>query len=157
MPSCFRSLSLRFVVLCLAATSLTGCSKKSPQRLYGMNCGICHHSGDGMPGSVPPVRGRINIIASTPEGKRYLADVLINGLSGAIVVDGKPYDSYMPSFDRLKDEEIATILNWLSARGDTKPAPTLTAADIAEARARHISTPKVSAERAELHKKSLIP
>lgn len=156
MMSCYRT---RPAALVLGALSLflAGCSPKSPKSLYGSNCGICHHSGDGMPGSVPPLVGRIDRIASTPEGRKYLADVLMNGVSGPILANGAPYEAEMPPFRYLKDEEVAQILSWLSARGATQPAPVLTKEDIAAARAVRKSAGMVAEERENLNKLFPIP
>ncbi|QDH16374.1 c-type cytochrome [Swingsia samuiensis] len=124
----------RFLLfLCI---SLACCGKKSPgQTAYGPNCGICHHGGKGMPGEIPPLVGRLDIIAQSPEGRRYLADVLLNGLHGPFTTQGYTYNYSMPSFrDRLNDQEISEILNWLISRGETKPSPIITPQDIAHAR-----------------------
>lgn len=136
---------------------VAACSPKSGSSLYGTNCGICHHGGDGMPGAVPPLVNRIDHIASTPEGRRYLADVLMNGVSGPIKAHGAAYSAEMPPFRYLKDEEVAAILTWLSQRGNLKPAPTISAADIATARADRKSAGKVADEREELDRIHPIP
>ena len=136
---------------------VAGCSPKSGKSLYGSNCGICHHGGDGMPGSVPPLVGRINHIASTPEGRGYLADVPMNGVSGPIKANGATYNAEMPPFRYLTDAEVASILNWLSARGDPKVASPMTAADIATARAERKSAGKVASEREALNSAHPIP
>ncbi|MFT9458186.1 MAG: cytochrome c [Acetobacter orientalis] len=153
---CLRSVFSMLMLggLCL---TLTDCSRKNPKSLYGSNCGICHHSGDGMPGSVPPLVGRIDKIAATPEGRHYLANVLMNGVSGPIMANGEPYNAEMPPFRYLKDEEVAKILTWLSARGTVKPAPEITAQDIAAARSNRTSSGKVADEREALNKTAPIP
>ncbi|GBR57651.1 cytochrome c-552 class I [Acetobacter senegalensis DSM 18889] len=110
-----------------------------------------------MPGSVPPLVNRIDQIASTPEGRKYLADVLMNGVSGPIKANGAPYSAEMPPFRYLKDEEVAAILTWLSQRGNLKPAPTISAAEIATARADRKSAGKVAGEREELDRTHPIP
>lgn len=152
-----RPTLLSVVMLGALSLSLTDCSRKSPKMLYGSNCGICHHSGDGMPGSVPPLVGRIDKIASTPAGKQYLANVLMNGVSGPITANGQPYNAEMPPFRYLKDDEVAQILSWLSARGTTQPAPEFSAQDIAAARANRISSGRVATERENLNKVTPLP
>lgn len=147
----------RGVMVVVAGFLLTACSPKSPQSLYGNNCGICHHGGDGMPGSVPPLVGRIDKIAATPEGRRYLADVLMHGVSGKIMANGQPYNAEMPPFRYLKDEDVARILNWLSARSGAASAPTLSAQDIATARGANKSAGQVADEREALNRQHLIP
>lgn len=140
-----------------AVLLLAGCSPKSPKSLYGNNCGICHHGGDGMPGSVPPLVRRIDKIAATPEGRHYLADVLMHGVSGRIMANGQPYNAEMPPFRYLKDEDVASILTWLSARGGREKAPAISPSDIAAARGAAKSAGQVADERDALNRQHPIP
>jgi len=41
-----------------------------------------------------------------------LINVLLNGLSGSIVVSGKPFNGVMPKHDFMSDEEIAKVLTY---------------------------------------------
>jgi len=124
--------------------------------LYGSNCGICHQAGAiGVPGQFPPLKGRVDKIASSPTGKAYLTHVLINGLSGSIQAGGTTYVGYMPSFKALPDDQIAAILTYVASLGDTKPAPTFAASDLAESRAKPMPGSAVAAERKGLG--ALIP
>lgn len=131
---------------------LSGCSRhKSDHYLYSSNCGICHHGGQGMAGSVPPLIGRVDRIAAMPDGRRYLASVLINGLSGPITASGQKYSAEMPPFRYLSDDQIARILSWLSAQGSTRPAPVISAQDVADARAHRIGASGTTTLRAEMN------
>ena len=56
----------------------------------------------------------------------------------------------MPSFKQLPDADIASLLTWLSSRGDSKPPPAIEAADIATARGKPMSSPDVAKERKAL-------
>nr|WP_245825204.1 cytochrome c [Neoasaia chiangmaiensis] len=137
---------------------LSGCGKQPPgRRLYGPNCGICHHGGAGLPGEIPPLVDRLDVIAQTPEGRRYLADVMLNGLAGPIMANGEKYNFGMPSFRRLDDQQIALILNWLIARGETKPAPVMTPHDIAEARKHRLDPQSTHKERDQLSRIQPVP
>lgn len=130
---------------------LAGCKPKTPgQKLYGFNCGICHHSGGGQPGEFPPLVGRLDVIAQTPEGRKYLAAVMINGLNGPITAGGSSYDFSMPPFSRLSDKDLALILNWLISQGKTTPSPTISPDLFSEARAQKIGSVKVHKMRGEL-------
>ncbi|GBQ69195.1 cytochrome c-552 class I [Ameyamaea chiangmaiensis NBRC 103196] len=124
--------------------------------LYGSNCGICHQGGAvGVPGQFPPLKGRLDKIAASPAGKTYITHVLVNGLSGSIQASGTTYVGYMPSFKALPDDQIAAILTYVASLGDTKPAPTFEASDIAAARATPMAGSAVAAERKGLG--ALIP
>lgn len=123
--------------------------------LYAANCAMCHQAdGIGAPGQYPPLKGRIDKIAASAEGKHYLADVLVNGMAGRIEAGGASYVGYMPSFKQLPDADIASILTWLSSLGaslgDSKPAPVIEAADIAAVRSQPLSAPVVAKERKTL-------
>ncbi len=149
---------LRLLPLLAVVMFLNGCSRhKSGHFLYGSNCGICHHGGQGMAGSVPPLTGRIDRIALTPEGKRYLAAVLMNGLSGPIKANGVAYEAEMPPFRYLSDEDAAQILTYLSSQGTTKPAPVITAVDVAEARAHRVGASGVATLRETLGQSNPLP
>ena len=119
--------------------------------LYAANCAMCHQAnGVGAPGQYPPLKGRIDKIAATAEGKHYLAEVLVYGMAGRIEAGGASYVGYMPSFKQLPDADIASILTWLSSLGDSKPAPVIEAADIAAVRGQPSSAPVVAKERKAL-------
>ncbi|NVN43168.1 cytochrome c [Asaia siamensis] len=142
----------------IATLALAGCGKKSAgQKLYGPNCGICHHGGSGLPGEVPPLAGRLDIIAKTPEGRDYLARVMLNGLDGPITANGGHYNFSMPSFRRLTDEQLSLILNWLISRGTTTPAPVITPDIFAAARKEEIGSNRVHDLREHLSTQGRIP
>lgn len=119
--------------------------------LYAANCSMCHQAGGiGAPGQYPPLKNRIDKIASSSEGKHYLAAVLVNGLVGRIDAGGATYVGYMPAFKQLPDADIAAVLTWLSAQGDSKPPPVLAAADITTVRGQPLSSSAVAKERKAL-------
>jgi len=45
--------------------------------------------------------------------KTRLLNVVLKGLNGEIVVNGKPYNGLMPAHNFLKDEEVANILTYI--------------------------------------------
>ncbi|MCB9663072.1 MAG: c-type cytochrome [Alphaproteobacteria bacterium] len=78
--------------------------------LYGIHCVACHQAGGtGIPPAFPPLAG------SDYEGfldpKRH-AGIIINGLSGEIVVNGTTYNGMMTPFGQLSDLEIAAIATY---------------------------------------------
>lgn len=126
--------------------------------VYNANCSVCHQAGGvGMPGQFPVLKGRIDKIASTPEGKKYLADVVLNGLHGPIQAGGVAYAGFMPSLKALSDDDIAAVLTYVASLGDTKPAPTFTADDIKAARAAPKKGAELQAERNALNAAHPIP
>lgn len=84
--------------------------------LFSQNCASCHGSNAaGMAGVFPPL---INSewVTNNPS---VPIRILLNGLSGAVAVNGQTYQGIMPSFRaRLGDAEIAAILNYLRSQSD---------------------------------------
>lgn len=119
--------------------------------LYATQCSTCHQAnGIGVAGSYPPLKGRIDKIAASVEGRHYLADVLVYGMLGRIEANGTSYYGLMPPFKRLPDADIASVLSWLSTLDDSKPPPVISAADIAAVRSKPISLSEVASERKAL-------
>ncbi len=78
--------------------------------LYSSYCASCHKdSGLGVTDIFPPLAGS-EYVTGEPN---KLIKVVLNGLSGEVTVKGKKYDQQMPSFNFLKDEEIAKILTYI--------------------------------------------
>lgn len=77
---------------------------------YNLYCGTCHlPDGKGDGNRFPPIHGSEWVSGN----KKKLIEVVLNGLSGNITVNGKPYNGVMPPHDFLKDEEIAQILTYI--------------------------------------------
>ncbi len=75
-------------------------------------CMQCHQeTGLGVPGSYPPLVGSEYVLGD----KRRLVAVLLNGITGELVVKGKTYNSQMPSWKLREDEEIAAVLTYIRA------------------------------------------
>ena len=78
--------------------------------LYNKYCGACHMAnGKGDGSRFPPIAGSDWVSGD----QKRLIDVVLNGLSGPIEVNGKPYDGTMPPADYLEDEQIAQILTYV--------------------------------------------
>lgn len=93
------------------------------QQVYTNNCSSCHQpSGLGLSGAFPPLKGNPRI-----EDTDYLREVIQNGLSGPIEVNGETYDAVMPSFGTLDDDQVDAVIaflqNDLVVPGGTPPAP----------------------------------
>jgi mono/diheme cytochrome c family protein len=85
------------------------------------SCIQCHQeTGQGMAGSVPPL---VNSEFVTGDPRR-LAAILLNGLNGEFVVNGQTYNSQMPAWGAVRDdEEIAAVLTYIRVQwGNKAPA-----------------------------------
>jgi nitrite reductase (NO-forming) len=91
--------------------------------LYNGTCSVCHQqNGAGLEGVFPPLANSDYLMADT---ERAIA-VVLNGLTGEVVVNGNTFNSVMPPMSQLNDDEIANILtfalnNW-GNDGDTVSA-----------------------------------
>ncbi|MEO8755882.1 MAG: c-type cytochrome, partial [Casimicrobiaceae bacterium] len=96
-------------------------------------CAACHQpEGRGLPGTFPPLAGS-DYLANASADK--LAQHIVNGLQGEIMVNGSTYNGVMPPMGNLTDEEIAGALSfigtsWGNDRGPVSPG------DVARARTR---------------------
>ena len=150
-------MTARLLVVALLVPVAAGAAPSGAE-LYTQQCSSCHQANAaGLAGQYPPLRNRVDKIASTPEGRHYLADLLTHGMAGAIQVGGDTYVGYMPAFSHLKDDEIVAVLDWVSALGDSKPPVTIAEADIAAARGRTLTAAGVAQERKALDAQHPLP
>ena len=103
---------------------------KAGQALFAGTCSTCHQAnGAGLPGVFPPL-AKSDWLASNP---KKAIDVVLNGLTGPVKVNGQDYNSVMPPMNQLNDDEVANILtyvlgSWGNAGGK------VTKAEVAERR-----------------------
>jgi nitrite reductase (NO-forming) len=85
-------------------------------------CSTCHQdNGEGMAGVFPPL-AKSDFLLANPQ---RAIEVVLNGLSGPVTVNGKPYNSVMPPMSQLNDDEVANILTYaLNSWGNQGPAVT---------------------------------
>lgn len=118
--------------------------------VYARNCASCHGAqGAGVAGSFPPLAGHAADLAAVAGGRTYLINALLYGLQGQIVVDGRSYNGNMPAWNRLRDEEIALVLDHV-VTWDGGEDPGFTPAEIAAERGRGRTAADVLALRLEL-------
>jgi nitrite reductase (NO-forming) len=83
---------------------------KFGRNIYQQNCAACHQAdGKGIPRAFPPLA---NSDYFNADWKRVI-DVVKNGKSGAITVNGTPYNGVMPSLG-MSEEDIANVLTYVS-------------------------------------------
>lgn len=79
------------------------------KKIYMQGCFACHQgNGEGVANAFPPLAKSDYI--SSDENKAI--DALLHGLSGEITVNGKKYNSIMPS-QQLSDQEVANVLTYV--------------------------------------------
>ncbi len=117
------------------------------KKLYNGNCANCHQSsGDGAPGSYPPLGGSEYVVGS----KERLAAIMLAGISGPITVKGASFGTQvMPGWaGNFTDEKLADIMTYIRASwGNTANA--VKPEEVAAARtkfAAHLATPYSEAD-----------
>lgn len=105
-------------------------------KIFSNNCAVCHQAtGLGQPGQYPPLAGSDWVVGEQASVAR-LSRILINGLGGNLVVNGKNYNGQMPAWGNvLKDNEIAAVLSYIRTNAEWKNTSTpVTLAEVQEAR-----------------------
>lgn len=102
--------TLAGAAMIMAGTFQAQAGDPAPAELYQQNCGACHQkNGQGLKGVFPPLAGSDYF----KEDKSKLMDVTLNGLQGAITVNGVDYNNIMPAMSYLTDDELASILTYV--------------------------------------------
>jgi mono/diheme cytochrome c family protein len=117
--------------------------------LYAANCVACHQpDGNGSEGLAPPLAGVLAKRAQSPNGREYLAQVLVSGMVGKITSRGVKYDGAMPAAT-LSDEELAAVMGYVLTTFNmvSQPMPTEL---FAAARARAMTPAAVRQQRARV-------
>ncbi|MDZ4698409.1 MAG: cytochrome c [Rhodothermales bacterium] len=117
------------------------------EEVYLHNCMDCHQDGAGTPGLVPPLDGA-PWVDGYPD---RIIRVLLNGLTGEVVVEGVTYNGVMPGWrNLLSDEEIAAVLTYIRSAWDNDAGP-VTPEEVATIRAATAdrTTPWTAAELAD--------
>lgn len=124
-------------LLCLAlALPLSSSWAADGKTLFNDTCGLCHQPGGvGSPGLAPPIADRVLFARLGDSAARYVAGVMLAGMSGTLEIDGVQYTGLnMPSQGRMSDEELAVIGNYVLSEINGSAAA-LTPAMVAEIRA----------------------
>ncbi|WP_201676535.1 c-type cytochrome [Ramlibacter monticola] len=103
------------------------------QAFFERQCAACHQKGGtGLAGLAPPLAGALGPVLAAPEGRDYLLQVMVNGLSGKIVSKGQLFNLAMPPQGGFSDPELADAARYVaSLNGSTA---SFAAEDVARAR-----------------------
>ena len=129
--------STRWTMALLVLAGLAAPAAAEPRGAFVARCSMCHQAGgEGLAGQFPRLAGRAAGIAQSPDGRKYMARVVLYGMVGPISIDGKPLMGVMPGMASMDDAEIAEILSHAVTLGKpAKPAKPFKAAEIAAVRA----------------------
>lgn len=117
-------------------------------------CQGCHQpNGAGIPGVFPPLAGHVPDILAAKDGRTWLIQLMLWGMSGEITVKGAKFNGVMPGYRQLGDADLAALLNHISTQwGNKIPAGQrpFTAAEVQAQRAKTLSAAQVNAARKAL-------
>lgn len=110
------------------------------QAHFANTCAACHQpNGQGIPSVFPPLAKSDFLARLSQQDKDRLIAIPLHGLNGKITVNGTDYNSVMPQFSQLSDDQLASILTYvLNTWGN--PGGKVTADEVARVRARAPAT-----------------
>ncbi len=88
-------------------------------------CAACHlDDGSGVPGLFPPLAGHVQRFFESPDGRSYLARLVLGGTNGNVDILDARYAGVMPSVvGDLSNAQVAALLNDLVRRfGAAEPS-----------------------------------
>jgi len=104
--------------------------QQAGEKLFAGTCSVCHQAtGQGLEGVFPPLAKSDFLMSDL---KRAIG-IVLNGLNGAVTVNGKTYNSVMPPMSQLNDDEVANILTYVRNAWGNEDA-TVGAGEVAEIR-----------------------
>lgn len=78
--------------------------------VFMQTCAVCHQTnGQGLPQVFPPLAGSDFLMADKARSIR----IVLQGMSGPIMVNSTKYDSVMPPIVQLTDEQVANVLTYV--------------------------------------------
>lgn len=95
------------------------------KNLFAGTCASCHQpSGQGLPQAFPPLAGSDFLARNS---KEKVIKTVLGGLTGPIRVNGKDFNSVMPPWSHLSDDDVANVLtfvfnSWGNEIGEVSPA-----------------------------------
>ena len=123
----------------------------SGAELFAAHCQACHQAaGEGTPGIAPPLAGTLAKRAALPEGRAWLVQVLVSGLTGPITSRGEPYNGVMPPAAALSDAEVAAVLGHVLTQFNGVGGALPQAADVTSARSRSVKAAELRQQRKRL-------
>ena len=116
------------------STVATAAAAPDGRQLY-QRCAVCHQpTGQGMPGTFPPVA--LSEWAAAANAALPIR-VVLHGLQGPITVKGQKYNGTMPAFGTgqpMNDADVAAVLSYVRSSWGNK-ASAVSAEDVAKERA----------------------
>lgn len=124
--------------------------------IFDAHCAACHQAqGTGIPGAFPPLAHHVPQLLAVAKGRSYVEHVVLDGLQGAITVNGATYNGVMPAWGpQLSNQQIADVLNYVAtAWGNVPPAGQgpFTTSELKQARSEQLAPHQVHQLRQKLN------
>jgi mono/diheme cytochrome c family protein len=122
----------------LAASHSVLAQDAAGQAFFDRNCAACHQPGGvGQAGLAPPLAGVLAPLLAHDEGRHYVLQVMVRGVSGRLVSRGETFNLAMPPQAGFSDSELAEAARYVAALNGSsvKFAPE----DVARARAEAVT------------------
>jgi len=123
------------VVIVLVLTrfngKVMGAQSADGKGIFALNCAVCHGARGQGGGPYPPLAGNPAIKAVDSAG---VIQIVLNGRTGPITVNGAQYGGNMPSWRELSDADIAAVLTYVRSAWNNS-APAVSTDQVAAARA----------------------
>jgi len=101
------------------------------EHVFQANCAACHQpAGQGVPGAFPPLAKSDFLMAD----RNRAISVVMHGRSGAITVNGTPYNGVMPSL-QLSNTDIAAVLSYVRSAFGNNASDLISIEDVRKVRA----------------------
>ena len=99
--------------------------------LYNGTCSVCHQqNGEGLANVFPPLANSDYLMADPHRA----IEIVLNGMTGPVTVNGSDFNSVMPPMSQLNDDEIANILSFVLNSWGNEDGE-ISSADVAAVRA----------------------
>jgi hypothetical protein len=80
--------------------------------------------------------GTLARYTGSPDGIKYLSQIVLSGMVGKIQTEGHSFSGLMPNFaGDFSDAQIAAVVDYVLATYNGVSKPVISAADVAQARA----------------------
>ena len=107
---------------------------------FAQSCASCHQAdGSGVAGAFPPLAGN-----PASADAVYVTDVIQNGKSGPLEVDGVSYDGVMPAIPGLEGAELEAVVAYVGTLADGQAATDEPEPEPTETDAEEIAAPVVA-------------
>jgi mono/diheme cytochrome c family protein len=102
-----------FFAACMEAPNVNMQQVAHGQQLYEIHCTNCHQlDGKGIARIVPPLLNADYIV----QNRNLLPQIIRNGMQQPIVVNGVNYHQKMPGNNKLTDNELTALINFIEFR-----------------------------------------